>query len=224
MWRYRVECILGVIFLVLFIGVCYWASGPSKKLTHKDVDAYIARIQQGLPMPEPEKGELLARFRAWGEADDGRSFYMVNLLSFKNPIEPWPGVEIKTTTAEETYQFYVNAVGPMALRVGIWPSIRMKAQGTGSGKSNVQGLASENDGWNLVAVNRYPSRRAALEMFSSPDYMRVMAYKEAAARLIVLPVSGGIVLPDVRIAVGVMFMLVFLLVGWIRSATTQRAD
>ena len=53
--------------------------------------------------------------------------------------------------------------------------------------------------------------------------MRVMAYKEAAARLIVFPMSGGIVLPDVRIAVGVVFMLVFLLVGWIRSATTHRA-
>jgi hypothetical protein len=45
-----------------------------------------------------------------------------------------------------------------------------------------------------------------------------MAYKAAASRMIVLPVSAGIVLPDVRVVVGVVFLLVFLLVGWIRSA------
>lgn len=53
--------------------------------------------------------------------------------------------------------------------------------------------------------------------WASPGYMRVMAYKAAASRMVVLPASGGIVLPDVRVAVGVALSLVCLLVGWIRS-------
>ena len=85
---------------------------------------------------------------------------MVNLLSFKNPIEPWLGVEIKTTTAEATNQFDTDAVVPMVLRLGVWPSIRMKAQGTGSGKSNLEGFVTANGGWTQVNVNRFPSRRA----------------------------------------------------------------
>ena len=51
----------------------------------------------------------------------------------------------------------------------------------------------------------------------------MMAYKAAASRMIVLPgSSGGIVLPNVRVVVGVVVLLVFLLVGWIGSATTYQ--
>lgn len=53
-------------------------------------------------------------------------------------------------------------------------------------------------------------------------HLQVMAYK-AASRMIVLPACGGIVLPHVCVAVGVVPLLVFLLVGWIRCATTRRA-
>lgn len=54
---------------------------------------------------------------------------MVNLLSFKNPIEPWPGAEIKTTAAEATNQFYTDALVPMVLQLGVWPSIRESGRG-----------------------------------------------------------------------------------------------
>ena len=43
-----------------------------------------------------------------------------------------------------------------------------------SSKTNLEGLASETDSWTQVNVNRYPSRRAVLELLSSPRYMQVM--------------------------------------------------
>ena len=40
-------------------------------------------------------------------------------------------------------------------------------------------------------------------------HLQVMAYKAAASRMFVLPASGGIVLHGVRVAVGVVLLLVF---------------
>lgn len=132
--------------MVLFLGVCYWAGDKSNRLTHEEVDAYIAKMQQGSPMTEPEKGEVLARLRVWGDADDGGQCYLVNLLRFKNPSNVGR-VAIKTTTAEARNQFCAEGTATVALRVSVWPRIRMKAQGTGRGTSSLEGLATENDGW-----------------------------------------------------------------------------
>ena len=43
-----------------------------------------------------------------------------------------------------------------------------------SSKINLEGLASETYSRTQVNVNRYPSRRAVLELLSSPRYMQVM--------------------------------------------------
>lgn len=53
-------------------------------------------------------------------------------------------------------------------------------------------------------------------------HLQLMACKAAASGMIALPASGGIVLPGVRVAVGVVLLLVFLLVCWLRCATTTR--
>jgi len=110
------------------------------------------RPNQGVPMPEPEKTEYLTRLRAWGEADDGEQFYMVNLLSFKNPIEPWPGTNIPLASAEATNQVYVKGITPLILGSG-----RACVSTGSSGKSNLEGYDPTTDGWTQVNVNRYPN-------------------------------------------------------------------
>ena len=65
------------------------------------------------------------------------------LRGHEDPNELWPGVEIEPTTAEATNQYYVNAIAPMAVRLGVWPGIPLEAQGTGSGKSNLEGCAAK---------------------------------------------------------------------------------
>lgn len=52
-------------------------------------------------------------------------------------------------------------------------------------------------------------------------HLQVMAYKTAASLMIALPAFGVIVLPGVRVAVGVLLLLVFLLVCWLGCATTK---
>lgn len=103
---HRLERILGIVFLVPLLGVCYCAGGSSNKLTHEEMDPYIAKMRQRSPMSEPERVEVLVRLRVWGDADDGGQRYLVNLLRFKNPSK-LGRAGIKTTTAEATNQFHV---------------------------------------------------------------------------------------------------------------------
>jgi hypothetical protein len=70
-------------------------------------------------MPEPDRSEFLARVRAWGEADDGGPVYLANIFHLKDPIEPWPGHDIKPAAAETTHQVYLDAVKPLIVPQGI---------------------------------------------------------------------------------------------------------
>jgi hypothetical protein len=218
MQRYRVELLLGLVFLALFLGFCLWVS-PGSKLTHEEVAASVAKIEHGLTMPEPDRSEFLARLRAWGDADDGEPVYLANMFHYKDPIEPWPGHDIKPASAQATHQVYLDAVVRLILPKGVWPSIGTKAQGMGSpAKTNLAGFYPGFDDWSEININRYPSRRAVLDLISDPAYLKVMPYKFAALKLITVPVSARFVLPDLRLALGAVLLLVFLLVGWIRAA------
>ena len=69
-----------------------------------------------------------------------------------------------------------------------------------------------------MTVVRYPSRRTFLKLISHPAYAPLAPYKLIAMELDLVPVSSGPVVPDFRWLVGGGFVIVFLLVGWIRLA------
>jgi hypothetical protein len=69
-----------------------------------------------------------------------------------------------------------------------------------------------------MTVVRYPSRRTFLKLISHPSYAPLAPYKFIALELDLVPVSSGTVVPDLRWLVGGGFVIVFLLVEWIRPA------
>jgi hypothetical protein len=69
-----------------------------------------------------------------------------------------------------------------------------------------------------MTVVRYPSRRTFLKLISHPAYAPLAPYKLIAVELDLVPVSTGIVIPDLRWLVGGGFAIVLLLVLWIRAA------
>ena len=77
---------------------------------------------------------------------------------------------------------------------------------------------SELDNWDRVLVVRYPGRRTFLELVTNPDYLKVMPYKLASLEVVLTPVSGEVVIPDLRWVAGGGVLAIFLLVGWVRAA------
>ena len=218
MRRYRVEIIVGAVFLALFLALCLKLS-PGPKLTPAEVDAYITRMSASA-MPEPEKSEFLARMRAWGKADDGESFYLANLLRENNPIKPWPGVNIPPGSPQATNDVYLAGINPMALKHGAFPVSATNAQVIVPGnppKTNLEGFEPEVDGWSQINLNRWPGRRAFFEVMADPAYLKVMPYKFAANTVVLLPVSPRFYLPDPRLLVGGFLLCILLLIGWVRA-------
>jgi hypothetical protein len=222
MAKHRFELILSTIFLALLLGYCYFVSaGPT--LTREEVDAFVGQIDKNLQMPEPTRTEFLSRVRAWGYADDGGATYLANVFHFNDQAEMakamWPGLDITPKAdGEATHQVYLDVVQGLILPKGVWPAIGTRAQGAGAaGKTNLSGFYPGFDEWNEININRYRDRRTIMELFSNPEYLRVMPYKLVGLRLLTVPVSLRFQLPDLRLALGSAFLMIFLAVGWIRA-------
>ena len=227
MKRYRVELILGTAFLAVLLAYCHFVSG-GPRMTKEEVAEYVAKIEQGVQMPEPMRSEFLARVRAWGEADDGEPVYLANIFHANDTQEMqqamWEGLDIRPAAdGEKTHEIYLEAVKPLILPKGVWPAIGTRAQGVGvSGKTNVAGFYPGFDEWTEININRYPGRRTILQLFSHPTYLKVMPYKLVGLRLLTVPTTLRFQLPDLRLALVGSFLIIFLAVGWVRAERRHR--
>ena len=139
MKTYRFEIVLGVLLVALFAAFWWWqAPGGSGKLTRGEVDAYIRKIEPRLPVEPAEKAEMLARFRAWGEADDGQPVYMLNLMRFYDRLKQLPGVAAMQGTPAQANAHYESVVTPIALRLGASPLVNGEVAGVGDNLENLE--------------------------------------------------------------------------------------
>ena len=223
----RFELILGAALAALFVAFWMWQSpGDAGKLTPAEVDAYLRRIEAGLPGVPAERAEFLARMRAWGLADDGRPVYMLNAMRYYAELRRVPGTESVRGTPAEANAIYENAVMPVALRLGAFPLFGGDTMGVRVGsksQSNLLGFDPAIDGWNRILVMRYPSRRAFFELVSDPEWLRFAPNKLAALEIALVPVVGQAVLPDLRWVLGGACLIVFFAVGWWRAKRSARS-
>ncbi len=68
-----------------------------------------------------------------------------------------------------------------------------------------------------MLVVRYPDRRAFFELLSDPDYPKVLPYKLAALKVVLLPMHDELVVPDLRWVVGALLLAVLALVAIVRA-------
>ncbi|MES2152526.1 MAG: hypothetical protein V4508_22325 [Pseudomonadota bacterium] len=220
MKRYKFELSLAGVLFSLFLAVCYWQA-PGHKLDRTEIDGYVRQIDALAAMPAADKAVFLADLRAWGEADDGKPVYMLNLMRYFDRLKPWPGVKIDATTPREANAHYESAVMGMALLGGVQMPVGSNVQGVRGGArptSNLIGHEPDVDNWNRVLLVRYPCRRAFFELVSNPDYLKVMPYKFSALQLALVPTDGATIMPDPRLLVGAAALIVLLGIGWLRSA------
>ena len=72
--------------------------------------------------------------------------------------------------------------------------------------------------WGEAAVARYRNRRTFPNLLCDPSYAPMKPDKFIALEIEPVPVSGKMVIPDPRLVVGVAFVIIFLLVGWVSAA------
>jgi hypothetical protein len=181
------------------------------KLTQAEIDQYAATIEK-LPLPEKAVQAFIARLRPWAEADDGKPVYMFNLIHFFPKLQPFRGAPEFKGTPEEANAHYEKGLVWLWLSHASYPTFIGAPQGR-----NLINMQPERT-WENMTVVRYPNRRTFLKLISHPTYAPLAAYKFIAVELDLVPVSSGTMVPDLRWLVGGGFVIVFLLVEWIRLA------
>ena len=110
------------------------------------------------------------QLKGFMEGDVETPIAMVNLLKFKEKAEYEDGRETNLSGAE-AYAIYGEKVQECLKKVG--------AEMTFSGLVSRLMLGEVEDLWDSVAIARYPSRKAMLEMIMDPYYQEIEKHRSA---------------------------------------------
>ena len=111
-----------------------------------------------------------AQMKGFSETGSGGPIYMLNLLKFKEKAEYEDGRETDLSGAE-AYAIYGSEVVGHLAKVGGAPMF--------SGEVERLMLGEVEELWDTVAIAMYPSRKAMLEMISSPEYQASAVHRTA---------------------------------------------
>ena len=99
-------------------------------------------------------------FERFMAADDGKPVVMLNLLRFQRD------------GGRERYFKYIEMVTPLVQRYGA------QVQFVGDG---LEAIAAEaGQAWDMVALVRYPTRKAFADMVKDPEYAKAGAMRESS--------------------------------------------
>lgn len=195
--------ILAAVFVILYGAFLVWYGGRGKPLSQAEVDAYISEIQkragkQGLSEAEMP---MMKEFRELAQSDDGREYYMVNLLKFRGVAQYPEGSSFGDDPMAANAR-YNKAIVPRLFKYGGHPVFVSKVMGR---------FIHPEDGedWDQVAMIRYRSRRDMLKMVVDMAGLEVGIHKWAALeKTHVFPVKPIINLIFVRATVAVVLIVV----------------
>lgn len=100
-----------------------WHSAVAKPLTPEEIDHYLAVVAQP-PLPGDEAECLVVKLRPWAEYDDGRQFYMLNMIPVLRRAAslPW-GAGPFDRTPEGSNAFYEKSLTSLWLRDASYPRL-----------------------------------------------------------------------------------------------------
>lgn len=197
--------ILLVSLILLYAGFLSWYGGSGKPLTPDDAQAYFQEIEarsaggQGI-----DREEFFAELRDLLAEDDGREFYMLNLIRFREralypPDAPY-GDDALAADAR-----YNRAIVPLLLKRAGHPVFLGTPQG--------RFIRSEGDiEWHRVAMVRYRSRRDFMDMIVELASKDIGIHKWASIeKTVVFPVASPFNLIFSRGLVAVLFIVIGVL-------------
>lgn len=117
--------------------------------------------------PTPERLAAFAR-----GADDATPVVMINLLRYRDRAAYPSGSDAAPCTGREAYQRYAAEATRHVASVGgrmLW-----------LGRVESALIAPADETWDDAALVLYPSRRAFLQMVSSPAYQAIVFHRSAA--------------------------------------------
>jgi hypothetical protein len=157
--------------LLAYAGFRLWYDNWRGKLGADEIDRFVAALR-GTPGAEVNDLDSIRRFL---EADDGREFYMLNLVKLAPGEVPHP-VTGAPARAGALMREYARGFMPVAIRHGGHPALQASKIG---GYVDAWGVPPD-PGWTLAALTRYRSRRDMAELATDPRFTAAHPFKIAA--------------------------------------------
>ena len=191
---------LWVVLAVLYGLFLYWHERRGPPLAQAETEAALAHLAANRVAADAADHDLPMSLRTLAAGDDGRQYFMVNLIQYREHALYPPGHEGLGTDARAADARYSRIVLPQLLKRGSYPIFVSRVVGafiphTGATK------------WDVVAIVRYRSRRDMLDMVKALQKLGGGMHKWAAIEdTHVFPVHAFI-----RVAPLPVVVLLFLL-------------
>jgi hypothetical protein len=179
-----------------------WYVGFRGPLTPEEVGVLMSRFAT---LEAPLEPARLAAVRRFLEADDGREFFMVNLVRLHPGLVAEPGSSSgEARPARDVLERYTDYFMPQLLRRAGHPAFFARGAG-----GYVEAWGVEPDaGWSFAGMIRYRSRRDMAELATDPAFAKAHVFKVAAIeRTLAFPAAPGFAVLGPRVWVALLFGL-----------------
>ena len=192
---------ISFLYLIFFL----WYTNLSGPLSDEEIEFFVETFSERSDM---ERKEILLNFM---KEDDGRDFYMINLLDNKeSPITMEATGE--GATAMDLQAHYMEYMFPEMLKRATHPIFFENVLGSALDILAAPGM----ENWEIVAIFRYRSRRDLFEIGANPIFFERHDYKiEGLDKTIAIPVETPLIF-DVRTQLFIILLAIGLIIDRIR--------
>jgi len=172
-------------------------SNLGEPMTKDEIEYYLAKIEANLTLERTGyelSPDSLKRFRQFAEADDGKPFFMINLIQeYDEPKYPenWQGE--KAETVLDAKMLYSKACYPIMMNTGSYSLFGVTFTGPA-----VVNTGGDFEDWDQFYLISYPNRRAFMELLVNDAYANAIVHKYAGDKeTVLIPVTAGeVVVPQ----------------------------
>ncbi len=192
---------ISFLYLIFFL----WYTNLSGPLSDEEIKLFEETFSE---RSDIERKEILLNFM---KEDDGRDFYMINLLDNKeSPITMEATGE--GATAMDLQAHYMEYMFPEMLKRATHPIFFENVLGSALDILAAPGM----ENWEIVAIFRYRSRRDLFEIGANPIFFERHDYKiEGLDKTIAIPVETPLIF-DVRTQLFIILLAIGLIIDRVR--------
>jgi hypothetical protein len=190
--------VAGIILIAVMVGIyvlfLLWYYGFGKPLTKDEVERYLSILEKRSPSSE----NSAAAFRKFALEDDGKQFFMCNLVKYRDKPQYEQGD--RGLTSREANIRYVKNTMPLLLKRACHPYGLFRP---------LINLRQAGACWDEVNVVRYRSRRDMLSIITSDKWYA--GYGDKAAALADnpnMPGKGFVTFPIIPILVFTILLII----------------
>lgn len=182
--------LIWIVMAVLYAVFWLWYSGTKGKLSQTEVESYMQQFKS-----KGVNTDNLANLRHFLEKDDGREWFMINLLELKSP---------KRESSKLLQRYTKTFMAGMFRRAGHPFFVAIAAA------KNIENLNCDDaDNWSSTGIVRYRSRRdcaeTLLDTFGSDHHADKLA---SLTKTLAFPATANLLMGSPRVLVAMSAALI----------------